>query len=202
MCHLVPAQEQIRFTSCISDDCLPIPLFSALNATATICGVTPRNRSSQLIILTLTLGILSPLVVLSRLLFRLLTHPSGRLGLDDWVIFLSIPLGIPYTVLIAHSLAKAGIGRDVWTLTPAEVTYFLKIFYVLIEYYVALMAYVKMPFLFMYLRIFGGAKKTRRVLWATLGVVCVVGVAFILPVGCKPVSFFWEGWDKMHEGHW
>ncbi|KAK3487520.1 uncharacterized protein B0T23DRAFT_446287 [Neurospora hispaniola] len=192
-------------TSCLTTSCRPIPLLSALNQTATLCHDTPRNRSSQLIILTLTLGTLSPLLVLSRLFFRLLTHPSGgrRLGLDDWVIFLSIPLGIPYTVLIAHSLARAGIGRDVWTLTPQEVTWFLKVFYVLIEYYVAIMTYVKMPFLFMYLRIFGEnwSKRTRRVLWGTMGVVVLVGGVFLLPVGCKPtVKFFWEGWDGEHEG--
>lgn len=195
-------------TSCLTTSCRPIPLLTGLNQTATLCHDTPRNRSSQLAILTVTLGTLSPLLVLSRLFFRLLTHPSGgrhRLGLDDWVIFLSIPLGIPYTVLIAHSLARAGIGRDVWTLTPQEVTWFLKVFYVLIEYYVAIMAYVKMPFLFMYLRIFGEnwSKRTRRVLWGTMGVVVLVGGVFLLPVGCKPtVKFFWEGWDGEHEGRW
>lgn len=200
-------------TTCLTTSCLPIPLLSALNQTATLCHDTPRNRSSQLIILTLVLGSLSPLLVLLRLFFRLLTHhPSSssgsggrhRLGLDDWVIFCSIPLGIPYTVLIAHTLARAGIGRDVWTLTPQEVTWFLKVFYVLIEYYVAIMAYVKMPFLFMYLWIFGEeSKNTRRVLWGTVGVVVLVGGVFLLPVGCKPtVKVFWEGWDGEHEGRW
>ncbi|EAA32567.1 hypothetical protein GE21DRAFT_5544 [Neurospora crassa] len=197
-------------TSCLTTSCRPIPLLTALNQTATLCHDTPRNRSSQLVILTLVLGTLSPLLVLLRLFFRLLTHhPSSgggggrhRLGLDDWVIFLSIPLGIPYTVLIAHSLARAGIGRDVWTLTPQEATWFLKVFYVLIEYYVAIMAYVKMPFLFMYLRIFGDeSKRTRRVLWGTVGTVVLVGGVFLLPVGCKPsVKVFWEGWDGEHEG--
>ncbi|CCC13087.1 hypothetical protein SMACR_06305 [Sordaria macrospora] len=52
----------------------------ALNTTATLCHDTPRNRSSGLVALTITFGITPPLFVIVRLAFRLLTHPSGRLG--------------------------------------------------------------------------------------------------------------------------
>ncbi|KAK3399945.1 hypothetical protein B0T20DRAFT_350108 [Sordaria brevicollis] len=187
--------------SCFSSSCPPIPFFQSLNITSHLCHDLPRDRgSTSLTTLTTTLGILSPLFVLARLLFRILTHPSSRLGVDDWIISVSIPLGIPYTILIAHTLSRAGIGRDVWTLTPDQITWFLKVFYVLIEYYVVLMAYVKLPFLFMYLRIFGESARIKRVLWGTIVVVGVVGVVFVLPLGCRPVSFFWEGWDGEHQG--
>lgn len=74
-------------------------------------------------------------------------------------------------------------------------TEFYRVFFAyFLQYYEATIAYVKMPFLFMYLRIFGASSKwTRWLLWCTVGVVCFFGVFLLLPIGnyCY-AAYAWE----------
>ena len=75
--------------------------------------------------------------------------------------------------------------------------------HVFLNYYVATIAYVKMPFLFMYLRIFGKSSKwTRWLLWATVGVVVFMAVFYLWPVNRCYAAYAWEKWDGEHEEKW
>jgi hypothetical protein len=53
-----------------------------------------------------------------------------------------------------------------------------------------------------YLRIFP-VPNVQRLLWGTVGlsVVCLVAFDVLAIAQCQPISFFWQGWDKLHEGH-
>uniref|UniRef100_A0A0D2YEA8 Rhodopsin domain-containing protein n=1 Tax=Fusarium oxysporum (strain Fo5176) TaxID=660025 RepID=A0A0D2YEA8_FUSOF len=53
-----------------------------------------------------------------------------------------------------------------------------------------------------YLRIFP-VVTVQRLIWGTIGVAALGMVIFdILAITqCQPISFYWTGWDKLHEGH-
>ena len=61
---------------------------------------------------------------------------------------------------------------------------------------------VKLCVLLFYLRIFPGAR-IRRLIWATVIVVTICLIVFdILALAqCRPISYYWQGWDALHSGH-
>jgi hypothetical protein len=41
------------------------------------------------------------------------------------------------------------------------------------------------------------------IIWGTIGVAALCMVVFIVLAiaQCQPISYFWTGWDQLHEGH-
>ncbi|KAK1780242.1 hypothetical protein QBC45DRAFT_391735 [Copromyces sp. CBS 386.78] len=120
-----------NITSCFPKSCLPRPITKALNTTATLCHDTSRNRSSDLVALTITFGIISSLFVIAHLAFRLLTHPSGRLGLEkceqtrtgNTVI---IPAWTPATITIVLGFwIMAGSSENATVISIIRLTLFI-----------------------------------------------------------------------------
>src|SRR5205814_10292318 len=61
---------------------------------------------------------------------------------------------------------------------------------------------IKLCLLLFFLRIFPGAL-IRWLIWGTMFVtiVCMVLFDVVTIIQCTPVSYYWEGWDGLHEGH-
>lgn len=101
----------------------------------------------------------------------------------------------------AYGLAPNGMGRDVWTLKPDQITSFGYYFYFVEVLYFFQVACLKLSLLCFYLRIFP-EKRVQRLLWGTLILDVLFGIAYIF-VGifqCAPVSHFWTKWDGEHPG--
>ncbi|KAI8288817.1 hypothetical protein K4K60_010173 [Colletotrichum sp. SAR11_57] len=96
---------------------------------------------------------------------------------------------------------ETGAGRDIWSLTPEQITYFLVLFYVFGMLYLTALAFVKASILFLYLRIFPD-EKFRRVLWCTQMFNLLLLIAFVGgTVGsCQPIHYFWDGWTGEMKG--
>ena len=60
---------------------------------------------------------------------------------------------------------------------------------------------IKICVLAFYLRIFPG-DTTRMLIWSTIGVsvVCMIIFDILAIAQCRPISYFWQGWDGLHEG--
>lgn len=56
-----------------------------------------------------------------RLGFKLFIAKTG-LGLDDWFILATILVGVPSSVITSEGLVPNGLGRDIWTLKPQQIT--------------------------------------------------------------------------------
>ncbi|SPO02589.1 related to integral membrane protein PTH11 [Cephalotrichum gorgonifer] len=186
-------------TICVKATCTVKESLTTKNATQTICQAPVRDSSRPLYVLVATFGTITGVVVLFRLVYRLWM----RLGweMDDWFTLILILLGVPQTIIIAHGIIPVGLGKDVWTLPFDTITKFGYFFYIMEVCYFAEIALLKTIFLFLYLHIFVGVT-TRRVLWATLILNGLFGVAFILAgiFQCRPISYFWTKWDGEHEG--
>jgi hypothetical protein len=169
------------------------------NSTDTTCGVPFRDRATTYDTTSIVLIVISSAVVALRIGYKLLATRS--LASDDYVVLLLLMISIPSIAVTHYGTVPNGIGRDVWTLTPTQITHFLYFFYVMAILYFAQVMLIKICLLLFYLRIFP-ARPVRRLLWGTVGFSVFFGVFFVILAifQCTPISFFWEQWDHEHEG--
>jgi hypothetical protein len=146
-----------------------------------------------------SLGTISGAIVLLRFFSKYIA--GSELGLDDWFIAITLGVGIPSSVLTVHGIISNGIGRDIWTLTPKQITDFVHVFYAMEILYFAQVAFLKLSLLFFYLRIFPG-DMVRRLLWGTVFLDICFGMLFVLIAifQCRPISYYWNNWDGEHQG--
>ncbi|KHN94093.1 uncharacterized protein MAM_08023 [Metarhizium album ARSEF 1941] len=186
-------------TSCVKKNCTIREGLVTLNTTQTACSRPIRDKAETYQVVSNTLVIIAALFILQRFAFKL--YARLELGLDDWFTLLTLVTGIPSTVINAHFLTVNGIGRDIWTLTPEQITNFSLYFYIDEIVYLAEVSLAKLALLFFYMRIFP-SRDVRRLLWGTIVFDIVFGLAFVLVAifQCKPISHFWVMWDGQHQG--
>lgn len=170
------------------------------NITKTTCGEPVRDKGQQYNIVSITLGVISAAVLLLRLGYKLLVART-TLGFDDWFILATVLTGVPTTIITSRGSIPNGLGRDIWTLDPTQITDFIHYFYFMSWLYYLDLALMKMSLLFFYLKIFP-SQGIRRVLWCTIAVNAVWGALFALlsAFDCQPISYFWTYWDGEHTG--
>ncbi|KAH7327466.1 CFEM domain-containing protein [Rhexocercosporidium sp. MPI-PUGE-AT-0058] len=198
VCLDVTLQEAVAV--CVASTCTIKESLVAKNVTETICKIPIRDVSAGYFAINIIFGVLSVAVVLVRLVARFFTQAS--FGLDDVFIFVTMIFGVPSMVLTSHGILSNGLGRDVWTLTPKQITGFVHAFYGMEILYFFQVSLLKLSLLFFYLRIFPGPA-IKRVIWGTVIFNCCFGVLFVLLAifQCKPIDFYWTGWDGEHKGH-
>ncbi|KAH7025173.1 uncharacterized protein B0I36DRAFT_332616 [Microdochium trichocladiopsis] len=182
--------------SCIVEDALLVK-----NASATTCGIEPGNISPLYVETSAIMTGFALFFTILRVVYRQWITQLG-LGADDWTTIAAALSCIPATVLNAR-LAQFGIGKDIWTLTPYQITMFGQTFYILTMIYFLDMALLKLSILFFFLRIFPD-RRFRTVVWVTVGVVTMFGVAYVMAAAlqCLPVSYNWTRWnDRENQGH-
>lgn len=170
------------------------------NTTQITCGITPRDKSLQLYITTVTLGVVTALLVTARLLFRILVKKL-YLSSDDWAILLALLVGLSGTVIISVGTVPSGAGRDIWTLQYDQITDFGRwFFFNEIQYFIVL-ALIKLSLLLFYLRIFP-SRQMKILLWGTVVFNGLFGLGFTITalLECRPINYFWLQWDGQHRG--
>ncbi|KAH7024497.1 uncharacterized protein B0I36DRAFT_352728 [Microdochium trichocladiopsis] len=179
---------------CVLDSCIVEDALIVQNVTNNACGVPVRNVVAQYSIISQTLTVLVYVFVGVRIVYKRFLTSLG-LGADDWVMIVVAIFCVPSTVLNAK-LAEYGIGRDVWALTPSDITNFGIALWLITLFYYVLISLLKISILLFYLRIFP-SQGFRRVTWATIAVVSLYALAFLLAhiLQCQPVSFNWTQWN-------
>ena len=85
-----------------------------------------------------------------------------------------------------------GFGQDTWTVPFDNVIDLIKWIYIDTALYMAQTIFVKLMFLFFFLRIFPG-QVSRRIIWCTMIVTVLFGI-IMLGIGisfCSPISYYW-----------
>ncbi|KAI3543832.1 integral membrane protein [Colletotrichum abscissum] len=97
---------------------------------------------------------------------------------------------------------RYGLGRDIWTLQPYEITMFLKLLFVLQLFYISGLAVIKASVIYLYIRVFN-IQGFRTLLWCTQIFNFLLGGGYILLslVQCQPFQHYWNGWDGEQDGH-
>ncbi|KAH7021377.1 uncharacterized protein B0I36DRAFT_275940 [Microdochium trichocladiopsis] len=194
--HFVTSMETCVRSSCIIEDALLVK-----NASNTICGIEPHNAGTMYTEISSVMTGFALFLVILRVVYRRGITSLG-LGPDDWTIMFVAASCIPCTILNSR-LSTFGIGRDIWTLTPYQITQFGLTFWILTLLYFADMALLKLSILLFFLRIFPD-HKFRRVIWFTIVGVGLFGLSFVLAAlfQCWPFSYNWTRWnDRDNQGH-
>lgn len=169
------------------------------NITDTRCGIPVRNLGTTYDTTSIALAVITCSIVAARLCFKLISTRS--LSSDDYIVLVLVIVAVPSVVITHYGTTPNGVGRDIWTLTPQNITDFLFYFYIMAIFYFTQVMMVKLCILLFYLRIFPG-QTVRRLLWGTVIFTGLFGVVFfILAIfQCSPISHFWQHWDGEHEG--
>jgi hypothetical protein len=188
--HLVSSFHRPSTHTCIA----------AKNASMTACGAKVRSHGQDYILLSNVMIVIAAAFVAVRFAFKLIVARLD-IGYDDWSVLATLIAASPSAVITVFGTVKNGLGRDIWTLTPYQITTMLKYFYVMASLYFTQVALLKLSLIFFYIRVFP-APGVQRVLWGTVifsvlwGFISVIIVIF----QCQPISYFWTHWDGLHKG--
>jgi hypothetical protein len=171
------------------------------NISLTNCGAPVRERGQKYVTLSNVMLAITAAFVVIRFAFKI-AYSKLEIGLDDWAVLACLLTAIPSGIVTVFGTVKHGLGQDIWTLEPSEITTMLKFFYIMASLYFTQLTLLKLTLLFFYIRVFP-SKPVQRLLWGTI-IFCVLwGLTFVILAifQCHPISYFWTHWDGLHEGH-
>lgn len=186
------------YQSCFTDCKLIMP--ATRNISLTACGVRPRDHGQDYFILNIVMICVATAFVAMRFAFKA-TVSRMDFGCDDWSVLLLLAFTIAATVVAVCGIIKNGLGRDIWTLTPQQITDMLMYFYMTAWLYFIGTTLLKLSLIFFYMRVFP-SKEVQRLLWGTNVFVVLWGTTFVTVAifQCRPITYFWTKWDGFHEG--
>ncbi|KAK9441801.1 Extracellular membrane protein, CFEM domain protein [Metarhizium brunneum] len=188
-------------TTCVEARCSFSDGLSTKNATQTACQAPIRDRSAEFNNTVIALGVIAIFITATRLAFKQFVHPAKALGADDWAILGTLVICVAGLVIVLRGMTANGLGRDVWTVTPAQISRFVLYFYVMEILYLAGISLVKLSISLFYLRLFAATVRP-AVLRATVAFNLLYGLIFVTGAifQCIPVDFYWEQFFDPAEG--
>ncbi|KAF1944009.1 hypothetical protein EJ02DRAFT_442956 [Clathrospora elynae] len=203
-CICTNEKFQTNVTTCVALSCtIPEALeyLAAKNGSLTACGAPIRNHRGQYVVLSNVMVSLATSFVVLRFAFKI-SVAKLDIGYDDWAVLATLIAAVPSAFITVFGTTKHGLGQDIWTLQPSDITEMLRWFYVMASLYFTQVAVLKLTLVFFYIRVFPAAG-VQRLLWGTVVFVVLWGFSYIVVAifQCKPIPYFWKKWDGMHEGH-
>jgi hypothetical protein len=116
--------------------------------------------------------------VVMRFAFKIV-YSKVEIGLDDWAVLGTLLTATPSAIVTVYGTVEHGLGQDIWTLNPEEITKMLKFFYIMASLYFTQVTLLKLTLLFFYIRVFP-AKPVQRLLWSTVAFVVAWGFVFVV----------------------
>ncbi|KAF2864811.1 hypothetical protein BDV95DRAFT_613177 [Massariosphaeria phaeospora] len=195
ICTNVPLNNAIQ--ACVGKSCTVKQALVALNVTSTMCDRPIRDRTHITNVLIGTTGGFALVAVILRTSNALWL---GSFQADD-ACALAAGLFMIIDNAVTFPTGPAGFGKDVWTVPFENITYILKLIFLMQNFYWPVSTLTKLSFLFFYLRIFP-AQNVRRYVYATMALTAAYYLTFQFGnlFYCRPVSLVWNGWDGEHAG--
>ncbi|KAI0161225.1 hypothetical protein GGR57DRAFT_351303 [Xylariaceae sp. FL1272] len=184
--------------TCSLKTCTIVEGLAAKNATNTLCGIPARDNSLTAPIATAVTGGLAFLAVLLRCCNSFL---AKEFNWADTCAVLAMLSSIPMDVY-EFFMRRDGMGKDIWTLTPDQITSVLKSTWVVQVSYIPAIILTKICIICFYLRIFAAVEKFMIICYITIAYcVCFLIATFLAQIfGCSPISQAWTGWSGQTQG--
>ncbi|KAL2884335.1 hypothetical protein SGCOL_000276 [Colletotrichum sp. CLE4] len=197
-CLCVDPKFNAAVQPCIQSTCTIQESLVVTNATWSNCGFPYSNQTSNIHWISGVVTVIAVIFIMMRMATKIAKLSAW--GADDTVIIIAFALFIGFYAELFY-FVRAGLGKDIWTLHDYEITYFLKLLFVLEFFYIIGLGVVKASILF-FLKIFPN-RSFRRILWfmQILNMLVVLSYVILCFAQCQPFSHFWNGWDGAHEGH-
>ncbi|KAH3946568.1 hypothetical protein HBH53_129600 [Parastagonospora nodorum] len=200
-CICTNAKFQAPVSACVAANCTIPEALATKNYSLRNCGAPIRNRGPKYVVISNVMISITAVFVIIRFAFKIV-YSKLEIGLDDWAVLACVLTAIPSAIVTVFGTVRHGLGQDIWTLEPEEITKMLKYFYVMASLYFTELSLLKLTLLFFYIRVFP-SKPVQRLLWGTVIFVVLWGLVFVCLAifQCQPISYFWTHWDGLHEGH-
>jgi len=197
-CICTNQELQSSVTQCVTHNCTVIEALATKNASLSSCNAPIRAHGPGHRVLTWTMIILVTIFVMIRFAFKIFEHHD--LGDDDWAVLATL-CGAIACHAVSLCTIDQGLGRDLWTLRPEQITQMLLLFEILAVLYFAELMLLKLSMIFFYIKVFT-TPRAARLLWGTALLTFVWGAVYIIVATfqCQPISYFWTQWDGMHKG--
>ncbi|KAK0661329.1 hypothetical protein DIS24_g2528 [Lasiodiplodia hormozganensis] len=184
---------------CAMAECTIKQALFTKNVTLSSCGAEHRDRTKHVSYIGVGGAIIALIAIVMRLLARL-PALGGDFGWDDAVMLLTLPVMIPLSSL-SVVLADSGLGKDMWTVTPKDITHILYIYYFDESLYITCLSLVKISICCFYLRIFPD-RRFRIYVYIVIFFCASYAITFVTAVSlqCKPINLAWKHWDGEHHG--
>lgn len=139
-------------------------------------------------------------LLVTRLIYKQFLSAKGRLDSADWTILAATLLCLP-SIAVNVSMARNGLGKDVWGVSPHDLKTFGLYFYVVQILYPILMGLIKISLTLFYLTLFP-SRSIRLLLWITVvaHVLMTVAFPFTIILQCLPISYQREKYDLQEPG--
>jgi hypothetical protein len=175
-------------------------ILATRNISLTNCGAPVRNHGQDYVVLSNTMIVIATVFVVIRFSFKA-TVSRLDFGYDDWCVLTTLIAAVPSAIITVYGTVRNGLGQDIWTLSPQEITEMLKWFYAMASLYFTQVTLLKLSLIFFYIRVFP-SKEVQRLLWGTVVFVTLWGIAFVITAifQCQPIHYFWTKWDGLHKG--
>ncbi|KAH7346841.1 hypothetical protein BKA65DRAFT_285169 [Rhexocercosporidium sp. MPI-PUGE-AT-0058] len=197
VCSNVPLKA--AFSTCVQLSCTVKQSLVTLNITHTVCEDPIRDRRTFYNTLSNVFATAAVVAVLLR--FYSKWKSTQEFWYDDYSIIFLMVTTILSSVIAVKGATGNGLGLDIWRVSFRQITDFLHVFYSMELLYFTQLGALKMAILFFYLRLFQGPS-IRKLIWGTIIFNAILTLFFFI-LGlfqCRPMSFFWKGWDNEHEG--
>ncbi|ODA77033.1 hypothetical protein RJ55_07550 [Drechmeria coniospora] len=186
---------------CIAASCSFADVLGMRNRTALACDAPVQDKSSSFNIMTIVLSTVAILLVLVRLVFQQFFSLTKRLAADDLLLLLVVFLHVALVVVSIRGLTGNGMGTDIWTVQPDDLTAFFRAYYVAEVLYFAEVALINICFAIYFVNVFPDLA-VRPLLWATAIFNLLYGLAFVFAAifQCTPVSYYWTQYMETSSG--
>ncbi|KAL2162551.1 hypothetical protein VTH06DRAFT_7465 [Thermothelomyces fergusii] len=184
--------------TCVLGACNVFDGLVAKNVTATMCKEPVRNRSLVAPLGATITGGLALICVILRVYESGIRKKEFQWA-DLWAVIsmiCSIPMDACEWFMRAH-----GMGRDIWTLTPDEITEVVKYTWLSQIFYIPAIILTKVTVLCFFIHVFP-SKKFHMFCWITI-VHCVlfmVSTVIATILACIPAEYIWSVWTGSGEG--
>ncbi|QSZ32616.1 hypothetical protein DSL72_002195 [Monilinia vaccinii-corymbosi] len=197
ICTNVPLQKEVE--ECAVTHCTVKELLTSKNVTSIACNQPIRDQRHSYNWSSNSFAIASWVAFLLRIASRLTS--DARFWWDDLMATAVMLVGIPSAIINVEGLTRNGLGKDIWTLSFENISRMIRFFYVSELLYFAQISFVKISILLFFLRLFP-ERKIRWTIWGTIIMNVVILILFDLlaAFSCRPISFYWKGWDGEHVG--
>ncbi|RAL66440.1 hypothetical protein DID88_006131 [Monilinia fructigena] len=197
ICTNVPLNAQLD--ECVLRSCTVKQTLTSKNLTTVACNLPVRDKRKLYNWTSNSLVIASWLAFILRIASRLTS--DTQIWWDDVMVTVVMIIGIPSAIINVQGLTSNGLGKDIWTLTFKNISDMIRFFYAAELLYFAQVSFVKISILFFFLRLFPD-RKIRWTIWGTIimNVIILIVFEFLAAFQCRPISFYWKGWDEEHSG--
>ncbi|KAL4805606.1 hypothetical protein BDV18DRAFT_152846 [Aspergillus unguis] len=183
--------------TCVLGSCTIVEGLKAQNATATLCHDPVRDKSLIAPIATAVTGALA-LALISLRIYDCVVKKEYRWA--DLCAVLAFISSLPMDIF-EFFMMSSGMGKDVWTLTPTQITNAVKYTWVTQVFYIPAIILTKVAIICFFMQIFPSFR-FRVVAQATIAhcFLFMISTTIAAILACIPVPYAWSSWSGEGEG--